>query len=259
MSASRPRAWTLGLAATLAAAVPVAPSAAGASRAAAARSGPRVQVMVVGQARTLAPARSLAASGATVSVSGRRCAVAAGTALAALAALRRTGGPRYALRDYGHCSRAPRDAASLFVTAIAGERNRGRDGWVYKVNERAGTAGAADPGGAFGDGRRLGSGQRVLWFWCTMGATGCQRTLAVIVPSAPVAPGAPVTATVTGYDDQGRGVAVAGARIALAGASAITDAGGHATLPAPAAPGAYALSAQASGLVPSFPATVRVT
>ena len=39
------------------------------------------------------------------------------------------------------------------MTRIAGERNRGQDGWVYKVGRRAGTAGAADAAGPFGNGR----------------------------------------------------------------------------------------------------------
>ncbi len=77
----------------------------------------------------------------TLRVGGRRCRVAAATPLAALlgagAAGRISG---IGVRDYGRCSRTrARDSASLFVTGIAGEGNRGRNGWVYKVGRRVGT------------------------------------------------------------------------------------------------------------------------
>jgi hypothetical protein len=218
----------------------------------------QVRVMIVGRTRTLLAARSVGLAGATLGVGGRRCAVAAGTPLAVLATVRHSGGPAFSLRDYGHCSRSPRDAQSLFVTSIGGDRNAGRDGWVYKVGERAGTTDAAGLSGPFGDGRRVRAGQRVLWFWCVMGATSCQRTLGVTIPTSPVAPGAPVMVTVTGFDDQGRGVAAAGATVTLGGSRASTDAGGRARLAAPAALGAYALGAQQPGAVPSFPETVQV-
>ena len=43
----------------------------------------------------------------------------------------------------------------------------GQSGWVYSVDGKTGTAGAADPGGPFGSGTLRGS-QKVLWYWCDM-------------------------------------------------------------------------------------------
>ncbi len=108
-----------------------------------------------------------------VRVSGRRCAVGAGTALAALA---RSRAGRLRFKDFGACSSRPGDAAGLLVTGIGPDRNRGQRGWVYKVGNRAATAGAGDTGGPFGRGR-LRRGQRVTWFYCVR-AADCQRTLA---------------------------------------------------------------------------------
>ena len=214
--------------------------------------------MIVGRTRTLASDRTVSAAAATVTVGGRRCAVASGTALAVLVDSRRAGGPTFSLRDYARCSRSPRDAAGLFVTSIGPDRNRGRDGWVYKVDGRAGSTGAGDPTGAFGDGRRLRAGQRVLWFWCVMSATGCQRSLAVTPATTRVAPGVALGVSVRAYDDNGRATPAAAATVTLARASAVTDATGHATLAAPTAPGSYAVAAQRGGLVASFPEAVRV-
>jgi hypothetical protein len=218
---------------------------------------PRVETMVVGKARVLLEPARVTARASAVRVGGRRCAVAAATPLAALAAARRAGGPTFALLDFGSCSRSARDAGGLFVRRIGREANRGRDGWAYKVGRRAGTAGAADIGGPFGTGRRIGAGARVLWFWCRLGARGCQRTLAVRAP-ATAARGAPLTVTVTGYDDAGRGRGVAGATVVLAGATATTGRDGRATLSAPAAPGSHTLHATAPGLVSAFPERVTV-
>ena len=142
---------------------------------------------------------------ALVRVGGRRCAAGAGTALAALV---RSHVGRLRLRDFGSCSRRPRDGAGLFVRGIGPDRNRGRDGWVYKVGRRVATAGAADPSGPFGRGRLRG-GQRVTWFYCRLGSRGCQRTLVLRLRSEPGA----VVATVRGYDDEGEGVPVEGATV----------------------------------------------
>ena len=133
--------------------------------------------MVVGKGRTLLEPATVAARATTLRVAGRRCAVGAATPLAVLAAADRAGGPSFALRDYGSCSRAARDAGGLFVTRVGPDRNRGRDGWVYKVGRRAGTTPAADPSGPFGTGRRIAAGARVVWFWCVLRTGGCQRTL----------------------------------------------------------------------------------
>lgn len=232
-------------------------AAASAVPAAGASSPGRAQVMIVGRTAVLMPARTVSLGGQTVTVSGRRCAVAAATPLSVLAAARRAGGPPFSLRDYAHCSRSARNAQSLFVTRIGPDRNAGQNGWVYKVGNRSGTTDAASLSGAFGDGHRLRAGQRVLWFWCVMGARGCQRTLAVAGPAA-AAPGAALTLTVTGYDDQGRGTPAAGATVTLGGATATTDASGRATLAAPPTAGTYQASATQPGAVPSFPQAVRI-
>ena len=64
--------------------------------------------------------------------------------------------------------------------------------------------------------------------------------------------------TVSGYDNEGRAVPVAGVLVTLGSSQASTDTSGHATLAAPAAAGSYQLSASAPGVVPSFPRTVAV-
>jgi hypothetical protein len=213
-----------------------------------------VDVMVVGKSRTLAEPAAERAKAVRVRVGGRRCAVGADTPLSALLATR----ARVGLRDYGACGRSARDAGGLFVRQVGADRNRGRDGWVYKVGRRAGTAPAADLSGPFGRGR-LRAGQSVLWFWCVLGrGESCQRTLEAVPASTRVAPGAPLRVTVRGYDDNGRGVPAAGATVALGAASAVTGPDGVATVPAPAAAGAVQLSAAREGMIRSFPRRVTV-
>ena len=121
-----------------------------------------VQVMVVGKSEVLVPARTVALKARSVPVGGKRCAVGRATPLSVLAGTRTS----FSLTDYGACSRRARDAGALYVRKIGPDRERGRDGWVYKVGRRAGSAGAADPAGSFGTGRLLRGGERVLWFWC---------------------------------------------------------------------------------------------
>jgi hypothetical protein len=223
----------------------------GAPAAADARGG--VDVMVVGKTRTLVEAKRVPFKARFVGIGGRRCAIGRTTPLSALAGT----GVGFGLTDYGACSRRPRDAGSLYVRRIGRDRARGRDGWVYKVGHRSGSAGAADPAGPFGTGRRLRSGQRVLWFWCVKDARdACQRTLDTAAATT-VAPGAPLHVTVRGYDEQGRGAPVAGATVRLGDATALTGADGVATLTAPAA-GRPAVEASKPGLVPAFPRTVTV-
>jgi hypothetical protein len=222
-----------------------APSSAGAGGAAA--RAPVVQQMVVfrsGRAVT----RRIRARRVLVRVDSRRCAAGDGTPLAALV---RSRPGRLRLRDFGSCSRRPRDGAGLFVRAIGPDRNRGQDGWVYKVGRRSATAGAADPSGPFGRGR-LRAGQRVTWFYCRLRAASCQRTLEVR-PSAE--PGG-LSATVFGYDDEGRGVAVEGATVSAGAASAVTGVDGRARLSVPA--GEYRVVATKAGLVRSFAERVEV-
>lgn len=220
---------------------------------------PAVQSMIVGSGGTiLAGDRTVSASATTVRVSGRRCNVAAGTPLAALAALRRQGGPAFTLRDYGSCGGSAVNSAQLYVSAIGGERGSAQNGWEYKVNGVSGSAGAADPNGPMGNGRRLLAGQRVLWFWCVASSGGCQRTLEISSAPAVVNAGANLQVSLRGYDNEGRAEAVAGAIVSLGTDFASTDGSGRADLVAPAVPGRYQVSAARPGLVPSFPRTVIV-
>lgn len=229
-----------------------------AALAAAADGAPRIKVMVHGRSDLLLAPRAVEARSVLVRASGKRCRAGAATPLAVLAAARRSGGPGFAVRDVGGgCSRRAADGGQLFVTSVAGQRNRGRDGWVYKVGRRAGTAGAADPTGPFGDGR-LRRGARVTWFWCEMTRRStCQRTLEVRLRSRPVA-GSTVRAVVRGYDDFGRGRAVRGARVRLGGRSAVTGRGGVARLRVPSRRGLARLTATKDGMVRAFDRRVRV-
>jgi len=210
-----------------------------------------VQLMVVGKSRVLREAGPVRLKARSVRVAGRRCAVGQ-TPLSVLAGTRLS----LRLRDYGACGKSARDAGSLYVRSVAGERAKGAAGWVYKVGRRAGTTGAADPSGPFGRGR-LKRGARVLWFWCAQtGGQACQRTLEVSSAGS-VAAGGMLAVTVRGYDDNGNGVTVAGATVRLGSATAITDASGVAQVVAPAA-GAYRLIAERDGMVRSWPRKVTV-
>lgn len=182
------------------------------------------------------------AGATTVRVGRRRCAVGAGTALAALVRARPG---RLGLRDYGSCSRRAADAGGLYVRSIGPDRGRGQNGWVYKVGHKLATAGAGDPAGPFGRGR-LRPRQRVTWFFCLY-RRGCQRTLSL---RATPLPGGLVSVRVRGYDDGARGVSVAGARVSAGGAAALTDGSGIAQLRL--ARGRYTVRAAKPGLVRSF-------
>ncbi|HET9739227.1 MAG TPA: hypothetical protein VFP78_14010 [Solirubrobacteraceae bacterium] len=214
-----------------------------------------VDAMVVGKERTLRGPKEVRLKQRTVKVSGRRCRVGARTPLSVLAATRL----RLGIRDYARCGRDPRDAGGLYVAKVGREREKGRGGWVYKVGRRAGTAGAADPAGSFGTGRRLRHGQRVTWFWCELQASGgCQRTLEARPERRTARPGEALRVTVRGYDDFGRGVAAAGAAVRLGSAAATTDAQGVAVLTLGPEAGRLRLTATRAGLVRAFPMTVTV-
>jgi hypothetical protein len=189
-----------------------------------------------------AQSKTVSTRATKVTVAGRRCTVGDRTALAALV---RSKPGKLRLHDFGSCTRRASDGAGLFVRSIGGDANRGQNGWVYKVGRRAASAGAADPGGPFGRGL-LRAGQRVTWFYCRMLEGGCQRTLELRLTTQP----GTLIATVRGYDDQGDGVAVAGAAVSAGGLSAQTDASGLARLALPA--GSYRAVATKSGLVRSF-------
>jgi len=193
-------------------------------------------------------AKRVSTAGVLVRAGGRRCAAGDGTALAALV---RSRPGRLGVRDFGACSRRPRDGAGLFVQSIRNDRNFGQNGWVYKVGRRGATAGAADPSGPFGRGR-IRAGQRVTWFFCRLVAGGCQRTLELRLTPEPGA----VLANVRGYDDEGRGVAVEGATVRAGSTTALTAADGNARLTLP--PGAHRVTATKDGLVRSFSERVEV-
>ena len=210
---------------------------------------PVVQQMVVGKdgsARKIGPARAVATR---VNIKGHRCAVRAGTPLAALV---RSRAGTLRLTDYGSCSSHARDGGGLYVRGIGRDVTSGPDdpnGWVYKVGDKAAPAGAADPTGPFGRGL-LRTNQRVLWFWCRTlaGGDGCQRTLAMKLTAT--GPGT-ATVRVRGYDNAGTGVDVQGATVTAGPATATTDSNGVATLAT--APGDQTLTATKAGTVRSFP------
>jgi hypothetical protein len=165
------------------------------------------------------------------------CAVRARSPLAVLAALDRRGAPSF--RTRGECS-------ALYVFQVGRERERGAGGWVYKLNHRIPSVGAADPS------VRVRASDRVTWFWCRQ-ALRCQRTLEVQAP-ARVAAGETFSVTVRAYDDRGRSVPAKGARVG--GATAGAD--GVARLTAPGEAGPLRLTATKRGLVPAFPEVVTV-
>lgn len=214
-----------------------------------------VDVMVVGKTRVLRGPKHVKLKPRTVKVAGKRCRVLGATPLSVLAATHL----KLGFRDYGSCGKRPRDAGGLYVTAVAGEREKGNGGWVYKVRRRAGTTAAADPAGPFGTGRRLHGRQRITWFWCELQSSGsCQRTLEARPDRTSAAPGEALRVTVRGYDDQGKGVAVQGATVRLGSASAVSGADGVAVLTVPAASGTLRLQAERSGMVRAFPRGVAV-
>jgi len=214
-----------------------------------------VSVMVVGKQRVLRGPRHVRLKERTVKVGQRRCHVLGATPLSVLAAMRL----KLGFRDYGRCGKRPADASGLYVTSVAGEREKGRGGWVYKVGRRAGTTAAGDPSGPFGTGRRIHGGQHILWFWCEQKPSGsCQRTLEARPASTSVSPGQSLRVTVRGFDDFGRGARVKGATVRLGSATAVTGAGGVATLTVPAASGRLRLKASRAGMVRAFPRVVTV-
>jgi hypothetical protein len=185
----------------------------------------------------------------TARVEGRDCAIGSATALAALV---RTKPPKLRIHDYGACSNRARDAEQLFVRSIGADTNKGFDGWVYKVGQRLASAGSADPGGPFGNGR-LKNGQRVTWFYCRLVQQSCQRTLALKASST--TPGQ-VSVTVRSYDDHGKSIPAAGATVHAGDVTATTDANGAATLTLP--PGAQSVYAEHAGEIRSFAERVQV-
>jgi hypothetical protein len=217
--------------------------------AAAAPAPPRVEQLVVYKNGSADQARVNAAK-ATARLGSKRCAVGPATPLAALL---HSGLPGIALKDYGSCSKRPADAGAIYVKRIRGDAARGVNGWVYKVGNKAGTTGAGDPSGPFGNGR-LKRGARITWFYCRMKARGCQRTLA-ITPKA--LGGGQVQVTVRAYDDQGKARPGSGASVFVGSTQAATaDSHGVATLTA--SPGPATVHAELNGAVRSFGEAIDV-
>jgi hypothetical protein len=222
----------------------------------AAASAAEVSAMVVGKKKVIVDAVDVRPRAAVVRASGRRCAVAASTPLAALVAALGREKVGFALRDFGTCTRRSSGSSrQLFVTRIGRERNSGQDGWVYKVDDRAPSRGAADG--------RLRRSARMVWLYCQqdLETGGCQRSLRVVPAKKSGLAGASLVVRVFGYDDKRARVPVEGARVTLTSGrdeitSADSSADGTALLTFPA-PGRYALAATAAGLVPSFPVTIR--
>lgn len=185
-----------------------------------------------------------------VRVGRKSCVVGQGTALSALVASRVA---KVALHDYGSCSKRPRDASGLFVRKLGADANRGQDGWVYKVGHKTASAGAADPSGPFGNGR-LKSGTDVLWFYCHMRGSSCQRTLSFGKVDTQQA--GSVTVRVRAYNDRGKGVPAAGVTVHVGSATATTDSGGVARIAASA--GKHTLFADGGGYVRSFKTKVDI-
>jgi hypothetical protein len=214
-----------------------------------------VHVLVVGKERVLRGPKDVRLKPRTVKVGHRRCRIAAATPLAVLAATRL----KLSFRDYGQCGKRPADASGLYVTAVSGEREKGRGGWVYKVGRRAGITAAADLSGPFGTGRRIHNGQRITWFWCELQPSGsCQRTLEVRPARTTATPGEALSVTVRGYNDQGKGVAVQGATVRLGSATETTGADGVAVLTVPVTSGTLSLRATRAGMVRAFPRKVTI-
>ncbi len=191
------------------------------SASAAAAAAPAVQLQVVGKSAILAgPKKVTATSFATVVGAGskrRNCTIAAGTPLAALKA----SGITFGLKDFGTCSRKTVDSASLYVDSVRSVVGTGMQGWSYKVNNRAGTAGAADPSGPFGAGL-LKSNARVLWFWCVYDPTtyACQRNLVITAP-VKASVGKAFTVSVKACDDSNTCIAASKVRVSLDGVQSI--------------------------------------
>jgi hypothetical protein len=210
---------------------------------------PRVDQLVVFRDGSVKGNDGVRARQAHVRVGRKRCAVPAGTPLAALVVSRAS---KLGLRDYGSCSRRPRDAGGLFVKSIGPDVNSGVDGWVYKVGRKLGTADAADPAGPFGRGP-LKSGSEVLWFYCHFDNGSCQRTLAFTRVAPAVGS---VSVSVRAYDDHGRSKPAAGATVHVDSSTAVTAADGSATVPAAA--GTHQLWVDKASLIRSFTRTVVV-
>ncbi len=218
----------------------------------------RVRVMVEGPKRTIAGASLLKARGATVRAGKKRCKVMANTPLAALVAASRRSNFGIRMKDFGNCSKKlAANSSQLFVDKVGSFSNKGNDGWFFKVNDKAGTTGAADPSGPFGNGV-LRSGDRVAWFYCKYrkSSGSCQRTLRLISRKTAQKGGA-FRVKVIGYDNSKRGSAISKARVRFAGQTVVTDKKGRVVL-RPRRKGRFKLTASRAGMIPAFATQVQV-
>ena len=121
------------------------------------------ELMVVGRGgESLLGAARPRRGRSAVKVDGHRCRVAGRTPLAALA---RTPAGARGCEDFGACGSGRPTPSGLYVRGVEGQRERGADGWVYKIGNKAPSLGAGDRRGT------LRRSARVLWFWCATGRT----------------------------------------------------------------------------------------
>lgn len=163
--------------------------------AASAAQAPLVEVSVVTRSGQLLGPLQVRAREVVTKVGGKRCAVAAGTPLAALLGLRakpaaKVPAPRFT--DYSGCGLRPSSSGRLYLSGLGADRATGAAGWVYDLNGKRGTNGAAERSGPFGRGR-LKDGQRLVWSWChadTDPDGSCGPALRLTVPRTadPAAP-----------------------------------------------------------------------
>jgi hypothetical protein len=204
--------------------------------------------MVVDKSGDVFGPERVTASKTRVRSSGRSCRIPQGLGLSVLAALDRVGGPSF--RSRGSCD-------SIYVFQVGRDRESGRGGWVYTVDNKLATVGASDPSGPLGDGRRIRSGQRVVWYWCNIGGR-CQHTLRIRLSTSSTRRGSRFKVRAIAYDGQGRGRFRSGVRVSIGGSSATTGSDGLATLTAPRKTGAHRVRARATGLIPAFPEILTV-
>jgi hypothetical protein len=227
----------------------IAAAAAALAVAAPAAAAPTVHQLVVFRSGSFKQ-KTVRAKEAHVRVGHKRCAVAAGTPLAALVTSRVA---KIGLHDFGSCSSRARDGSGLFVRKLGPDANADQNGWVYKVGHKGGSAGAADPSGPFGHGR-LRSGADVLWFYCRMQPSGsCQRTLSLDKVNAQTGG---VLVQAGAYNDQGRRIPAVRVTVHVDSATGVTDSSGTVRIAAPA--GRHKVWADGGGYVRSFNTTVEV-
>jgi len=256
-SITRTRSWHVWIAATLVvlAVVPFVSSASAA--------GPKVSTVIANRIGIVFGPKTTEAHSFVTEVGStkRRCQVAQGTPLAALKGT----GVFFHLKDFGRCSMSTSASAGLFLDKLVDTTNTGTSGWTFKVNNRAGTAGAADPAGPFGSGS-LVTGDKIIWFWCVFDADwACQRNLVLVAPTTASA-GSSLSVSVRAYDDAGMWIPAVGARVSVGTAKVVTGVSGTVSIKAPDTPGSYLIKAvDATGSsrggqrAPSFPTPLAVS